>query len=373
MNGSIRVGTLFGIPFYVSASWFLVLGLVTFSYGSGLAAQFPSLPTGLAGGLGLVAALLLFASVVAHELGHSFAARRQGIQVHSITLFLFGGLAQLEKESETPAGAFWVAIAGPLVSLALFLGFTGLGMGLGLAGPWGAIVGLLASLNLVLALFNLIPGLPLDGGNVLKALVWKLTGNPYQGVQFAGRVGQVLGWAAIALGVLPFLVSGSFSGFWQVLIGGFLLQNAGRAAQSAGIQSRLARFTAAEAVTPDSPVVAASTTLRTFADMLILNNHAWQQFLVVDDQGQLVGAIAVDALRRVPAQEWGDRSVGSLLRPLSQILIQADQSLLEAAELLEREHLSALPVVQANGTLLGLLEKTTLLRLLQQSPRPAAA
>ena len=182
-------------------------------------AQFPQLSGGLALLLGLMTALLLFASVVAHELGHSFAAKAQGIDVKSITLFIFGGLASLEKESKTPAGAFWVAIAGPLVSLLLFGLFTVTGFGLTTSGPLPAILGVLGAVNLALALFNLIPGLPLDGGNILKSIVWKITGNPYKGVVFASRVGQIFGWVAIASGLLPLLFFGSFANFWNLLVG----------------------------------------------------------------------------------------------------------------------------------------------------------
>ena len=177
MNSTFRVGNLFGIPFYVHPSWFLVVALVTWTYGTGLAEEFPSLGAALPWVLGLMAALLLFASVLAHELGHSLVAIRQGIGVKSITLFLFGGLANLEKESETPADAFWVAIAGPLVSLVLFGLLTAIGIGTGVSGALAVLLGLLASVNLALALFNLIPGLPLDGGNILKALVWGVHGD----------------------------------------------------------------------------------------------------------------------------------------------------------------------------------------------------
>jgi len=178
MNGTFRVGNLFGIPFYINASWFLVLGLVTWQYGGQLAFLFPGLGPVAPWMLGLFTAMLLFASVLAHELGHSWVAIKQGIGVKSISLFLFGGLANLERESTTPAEAFWVAIAGPLVSLFLSGLLTAVGIGTGATGPAAAILGLLASINLVLALFNLIPGLPLDGGNILKAIVWKITGNP---------------------------------------------------------------------------------------------------------------------------------------------------------------------------------------------------
>jgi Zn-dependent protease/CBS domain-containing protein len=367
MNGTIRVGNLFGIPFYVAPSWFLILGLVTWSYASGLAAQFPALGGSLAWLLGLVAALLLFASVLAHELGHSFVAIKQGIAVKSITLFLFGGLASLEKESKTPAEAFWVAIAGPLVSLLLFGIATVIQVSTAVSGPFAALLGTLAYVNLALALFNLIPGLPLDGGNILKALVWKITGNPYKGVVFASRVGQLIGWLAIASGLIPLLTFGSFGNFWNLLLGFFLLQNAGRVAQSATVQEKLNGLTVADALTPDSPVVPASLSLREFADQSILSKAKWGRFLVTDEAGQLVGAIALDDLRTVPTTTWSETTVKDAMQLIEQsAVVQSNQSLLEAVTLLEQQQRSTLPVIRENGVLVGLLEKAAIIRLLQR-------
>ncbi|MBO3459783.1 site-2 protease family protein [Aetokthonos hydrillicola Thurmond2011] len=374
MNGTIRVGNLFGIPFYVHPSWFLVLGLVTWSYSSGLGAQFPLLSGGLTLVLGLMTALLLFASVVAHELGHSFAAKRQNIDVKSITLFIFGGLASLEKESKTPAEAFWVAIAGPLVSLLLFAIFLAIGFATAASGPFAAILSVLASVNLALALFNLIPGLPLDGGNILKAIVWKITGNPYKGVVFASRVGQIFGWVAIASGLLPLLLFGSFGNFWNLLVGFFLLQNAGNAAQFARVQEHLTNLTAVDAITPDSPIVSANLSLREFADEQLLNSQNWRRFLVVDDNGQLVGVISVDDLRSIPSRLWSEKQVIDLIRPIEKsITVQSDQPLLEVVELLEKQKLSALPVVRNNGALVGILEKASVINLLYQKTQPNPA
>ncbi|MBD2103768.1 site-2 protease family protein [Leptolyngbya sp. FACHB-261] len=372
MNGTFRVGSLFGIPFYIHSSWFLVLGLVTWSYGSGLAAQFPGLVAPFPWLVGLFAALLLFTSVVAHELGHSLVALRQGIDVKSITLFLFGGVARLEQESKTPAEAFWVAIAGPLVSLLLFGALTLLGIATANSGAFAAIVGLLASVNLALALFNLIPGLPLDGGNILKALVWKLTGNRYKGVAFASRAGQVLGWLAIASGLLPLVLFGSLGNFWNLLIGWFLLQNAGQIAQSAKVESKLSQFTAADAVSPERPIVSAAMSLRQFADEQIMKPCSGH--LVVDAAGQLLGKIDLEDLRSVPTAYWSETQVGDVAKPVeSSATVQADQPLLDVVKLLEQRKLSQLFVVGANGVLVGLLEKASILRLMQSGPavRPA--
>ncbi|MBD0363153.1 MAG: site-2 protease family protein [Coleofasciculus sp. C3-bin4] len=367
MNGSIRIGNLFGIPFYVNPSWFLVLGLVTWECGNLLAAQFPYM-----GGiapllLGFVGALLLFASVLAHELGHSFVAIRQGIEVKSITLFLFGGLASLEKESQTPGQAFWIAIAGPAVSLMLFALFTAIGVGTSLSGPLAAMVGILAYINLMLALFNLIPGLPLDGGNILKSLVWKITSNPYKGVVFASRVGQFVGWIAIAVGLLSILGISNIGSFWTLLIGLFLLQNAGRSAQSATMQETLTVLKAEDAVIPNSPIVSADLSLREFANEYIIGKDQWRKFFVTDEEGQLLGAIVVDDLKTIPTSNWPATQVRELMQQVDlSTTVQSDQSLLEVITLLEKEKLTLLPVVRENGVFVGLLEKASIIRLLEK-------
>ena len=359
MNGTFRVGNLFGIPFYVNASWFLVLGLVTWQYGGALAV-FPTLGPVAPWLLGLFAALLLFASVLAHELGHSWVAIKQGIGVKSISLFLFGGLANLERESKTPAEAFWVAIAGPLVSLFLSGLLTAIGIGAALTGPAAAIVQLLASINLVLALFNLIPGLPLDGGNILKAIVWKITGNPYKGVIFASRVGQIIGWIAIATGI--------FGNIWNLVIGWFLLQNAGQSAQYATVQNKLAGLTAADALTAESPIVSQDLSLREFANNYVIGStQTWRRFLVTDDAGQLVGAIDLDDLKTIPTGSWPTVLVKELLKPIEfSTTVKPELSLLEVVTLLETLKVQELPVIRENGVLVGLVEKAEIARLLQK-------
>ncbi len=368
MNGNnIRVGTLFGIPFFVNPSWFLVLGLVALTYGDDLARAFPSLLPGVPLVLGLVTGLLVFASVIAHELGHSWVAIKQGIQVKSIALFLFGGVASLEKEPETPGNAFWVSIAGPAVSFLLFGLLTIFNGFVVLPAPLTAIISVLALVNLSLGLFNLIPGLPLDGGNILKALVWKITGNPYQGVKFASWGGQAFGYLAIASGVVPLLLFGSFDSLWNILIGWFLVQNASQAAQFARVQSRLTGLVVADAVSVDSPIVSAEASLRDFVDLRTLSPGNWLKFMVTDASGRLVGEITVDALQGIPGDLWSSKTVGELMQPIEQAaLIESDHTLLQAIEQLEKYKLPALTVIQANGSLVGLLEKTVIIDLIQK-------
>lgn len=373
MNGNIRVGNLFGIPFYVSPSWFIVLGIVTLTYGGQLA-LFPQLGGITPWILGLVTALLLFASVIAHELGHSLVAISQKIGVKSITLFIFGGLASLEKESETPLEAFSVAIAGPLVSLLLFGLFTIIGLNVALPLPIAAIISLLASINLALALFNLIPGLPLDGGNVLKALVWKITGNPNQGIIFASRVGQIFGWLAILIGGLAVVGLSPIGSFWTLLIGFFLLQNAGNSAQSAQVQEMMNGLTAEDAVIPNSPIVNQNLNLRSFANDYVIGQNKWSKFLVTDEAGNLQGAIATDDLKKVATSDWTKILVKELIQPNQALTtVRSNQTLLEVVKLLEQQRIPQLAVVNENGAIVGLLEKASVINLLQQKTQLKAA
>ena len=366
MNGNIRIGNLFGIPFFINPSWFFVLGLITLSYGTNLT-QFPELTGILPWLLGLVAALLLFTSVLAHELGHSFVAIAQGIPVKSITLFIFGGLATLEKESETPLQAFLVAIAGPLVSIILFGVFAFIGAIAPLNAPLEAIVQLLASINLILALFNLIPGLPLDGGNVLKSIVWQITGNPNKGVIFAGRVGQIIGWLGIIIGGLAVLGISPVGSLWTLLIGWFLLRNAGFAAQSATVQDKLDNYTAKDAIVPDSPIVVESLSIREFVNDYVIGKERWKKFLVTDEEGILIGAIATEDLKAIPTSQWNETHLRELTQPLETVkTIPAEMSLLEVVKKIEIENLGELAVVTPSGGVMGLLEKSSIINLMEK-------
>lgn len=373
MNGNIRVGNLFGIPFYINPSWFFVLGLITLTYGGELS-QFPQLTGIMPWLLGFLAAILLFASVVAHELGHSFVAIAQGIEVKSITLFLFGGLATLGRESKTPLEAFLVAIAGPLVSLLLFGIFLIIGLNISLNAPMAAILSLLAYINLALGLFNLIPGLPLDGGNILKAIVWQVTGNPNKGVLFASRFGQFFGWLAIVIGALSILGITQFGSFWTLLIGIFLLQNAGFSAQSAKVQDFLSRYTAKDVISPNSPVVPINLTLRDFANNYVIGKQQWSKFLVTDSEGKLLGVVNVEDMKTIPTSQWTEVNIGQLLQTSESLkLVLSHTSLLDVVKILEGENLSQVTVVEENGTVLGLIEKASILTFLSQKTQSQPA
>jgi len=364
MNGNIKIGNLFGIPFFVNPSWFFILGLVTWSYGSNLA-RFPTFSGATPWILGFITAILLFSSVLAHELGHSFVAIYHGIPVKSITLFIFGGLATLEKESETPWQAFSVAIAGPLVSVLLFGIFGLINANFSLSSPLTAIVAPVAYINLVLALFNMIPGLPLDGGNVLKSIVWKITGNPNKGVIFAGKAGQVVAWIAIALGILAIAGISQVGSFWTLLIGVFLLQNAGTATRSATVQDKLDQYTAKDAVIADSPLVSSELSIREFVNQYVIGQERWKKFLVIDLEEKLIGTISSEDLKQIATSKWNDIYLNEIVKPVPEVeTIDAATSLLEVAKMIEIKGLCELVVLGEADKVIGLLEKSSITNLM---------
>lgn len=403
MNG-IRLGSLFGIPFFVNPSWFFIFGLVTWSEALSLGHAFRL--TGLLPWvLGAITALLMFSSVVLHELGHSLVAMRQGIEVKSITLFIFGGLASLAEESKTPGNAFWVAIAGPLVSFALFGLFTAIQHSIDVAAPVNGVLGLLASINLILGLFNLIPGLPLDGGNILKALVWKITGKPYKGVAFASRFGQFFGWFGVVIGLnavfdnvlgqilaqgvslataspnnplsllmgplMPIILILSavfqYGSLWTLFIGLFLLQNANRSAQTAVIQEELSGITAADAAYPNSPIVPSTLSLREFANTFLIGvEKTWKRYLVVDENRALVGTLDAEAIKQIPTNEWWDVTVAQLTEAAAELdTVAANEPLLDLMTRYAQKPISSL-VVKDGDAVVGIIEQASLFEMMQQ-------
>jgi Zn-dependent protease len=251
MQSGWRIGSLLDIPLFIDRSWPWIVGLIAFNDILLFTAAY-GIPSAI--GAGLTQALLLFGSVLCHELGHSLTARSQGIGVNSITLFFFGGVASIERESSSPWDALLVAIAGPAVSLVLYLLFSAFGVFFGALLPDGNIIQLLstnlARISLVLALFNLIPGLPLDGGQVLKAAVWQITGDRIAGARWAINGGKFLGWSAIGIGLALVLLTGQIGAIWLTLIGSFILRNAKRYSQFTNLQALLLQLQAKDAMAP---------------------------------------------------------------------------------------------------------------------------
>ncbi|HEY9795614.1 MAG TPA: site-2 protease family protein [Leptolyngbyaceae cyanobacterium] len=360
MQGSWRIGSLFGIPLFLDPSWFFILAFVTIINALDL---YPTFGSVLAGSAGLGMALLLFASVVLHELGHSLTARSQGIKVNSITLFIFGGVASIDQESKTPGEAFQVAIAGPAVSLTLFGLFYLLSQVLPSSSVGQVLTLDLARINLVLALFNLIPGLPLDGGQVLKAAVWKLTGNRFQGVRWAATSGKTLGGSAIALGLVLVLLTGQWGAIWLTLIGGFIFRNASAYDRLTTLQEALLQLVASDAMTHDFRVVDANQTLRSFADEYILADIQTPMPYYAAAHGRYRGLVAIEDLHFVERSRWESQTLESIVRPLSEIAtVEEKTPLVEVIKSLEASQLNRLTVLSPAGTVAGVVDRGDIVR-----------
>lgn len=355
MQANWRIGSLFGIPFFLDPSWFFILAFLTLVNARNFT---PSFGTTLAWSAGFVMALLLFGSVVLHELGHSLVARSQGITVNSITLFVFGGIASIERESKSPGEAFQVAIAGPAVSLILFGLFYLIPQVLPLADMGRVILGDLARINLVIALFNLIPGLPLDGGQVLKAAVWKLTGNRFQGVRWATKTGKILGGLAIALGLGLAIQSQEWTILWIAFIGGFILRNANAYDRLTTLQETLLQLVATDAMTRDFRVVDTNQTLRSFADEYILAETQTPMPYYATKEGRYRGLVVVEDLHFIERSNWDTLTLERIVHPLSEIAtVEEKTSLLDAINTLESCQLTRLTVVSPAGTVAGIIDR----------------
>ena len=360
MQSSWRIGAILGIPLFVDSSWFIILLLVTVSYG--LEPSWHSAWGNLAWVMGFALALLLFASVLLHELGHSVAAKFQGIAVNSITLFLFGGIAAIDKESKTPGDALKVAIAGPLVSFGLFIVLTAIPQIPALPTPVGVITSSVAQINLVLTLFNLIPGLPLDGGQVLKALVWKVTNSRIKGIRWAARSGQLLGWLAITFGLVMAVFYQAFSGFWIAAIGWFALRNAAGYNQITNLQEAMLALTAADTMARDFRVVDATMSLRQFADTYLLDENRAPVYFAASD-GRYRGLVSIEDMRDIERSQWDTTPLSQIAQPLLDIpSVREGTSLTEAIDQLEAAQRPQITVLTPADAVAGTIDRGDVVR-----------
>ena len=354
-----------GIPLRIQPSWFIILVLLTLAFQQ----QAASLPEAsgapaLSWLLGLSTALLLFVSLLLHELGHSLAARREGIKVSSITLHLIGGVARMERESSTAMGSFRVAAAGPAVSFLL--------AGLLLASQHSAdhvnpllgnLVAQLGVLNLALALFNLLPGLPLDGGLILKSLVWQFTGSQRRGIQVATATGRLLSLTAIMLGVWWFLNSGGFPALWVVMLGWFGVGASRSQSQTLALQQLLINLQVGPASSKRFRVLEADQTLRSLSQMRLRGadseNDLQPDWVLVCRSGRWIGYVTDQPLKDLAVQYWDRQTVGEHMRPLADLpSLQESAPLWKAVLALEQSEHGRLLVTGAAGLPSGTLDRS---------------
>lgn len=357
MDGSITLGHVWGIPIRINPSLFLILGLLTFSLANSvLPGENPDMTTTGLWLTALLTAILFGGSILFHELAHAWVSLRNGIGVQSVTLYFFGGIAQLEGKPKSPGAEFRVAAVGPASSFVLAGIFWALGQAIGDRGYLGASLQWLATINVALAVFNLLPGYPLDGGRILESIVWQLTGKQETGVRVASASGQIIAWGLIAFGVYRVFQGDVFGGIWTAIIG-FILNNAASAERQAFLQQRqLAGIPVAQVMgIVSEPQVPAGLTLDQLVEQHILGTG--QGSFIVTAAGNPVGVLNLRDVSQVPRTEWPQRTTGDVMTPLGELpRVSPSEELLRAVELMDANQLSLVPVFD-NGALAGLLTR----------------
>ena len=335
---------ILSIPIHINPSWVLIYGLITWTLAAGyFPRQLPGLEPIAYWANGLLAALLLFVSVLIHELAHSVVAMRHGLTVHGITLHLLGGVSQLEGEPPDPRTEFRVAAVGPLASFVIAFGLWI--VRLAVESAWGdAILTYLLFVNVAIGVFNLIPGFPLDGGRLLRAIVWNATGDFSRATAVAGRVGSAVAVGLIALGVLQAFAGALLNGLWLVLIGLFLRQAARASYSEVTLRAALGSLAVADVMTREVVTVPWRATVGDLARQFW--SHHVTSFPVVD--GAIVRGIAtVHDAARVPAAEWERTSVQNVMRPLAgEMTIAPTATALEALHRASANGIGRLAVVE---------------------------
>jgi Zn-dependent protease/CBS domain-containing protein len=358
----IPLGRVFGIPLYLHPSWFIIFLLITVSLATQFTSQHPAWTSEQHWLLGIVTSFLFFASVVFHELSHSVVAKAYKIPVQSITLFVFGGLSRITREPDNGKQEFNVAIAGPLSSLFL-------------AGCFGlvwryvtgsemihAAAGWLAEINLMLALFNLVPGFPLDGGRVLRGIVWGVTGDLTKATKIAANAGKFFAYLMILVGAWQALHGNWVGGLWLAFIGWFLLSAAQESYASMAARSTLAGVRAEDIMTRDVPTVTRDMSIDEYVHEVLRTGSRCH---VVTGAGTPVGLVTLAAARSVPRDEWKNTSIQAVMLPVDKIHSAApEEPAMSILQRMQSQDINQMPVISENH-IVGMISRDSILRLLQ--------
>ena len=371
MGPSIRIGRIFGVQIGLHPSWFVIAVILTYTLAAGqLPATFPGWEQALYWVVGASIAVLLFASVLAHEMSHALLARRFGLKVRDITLFIFGGAATLEEEAKRPRDEAVMAAAGPITSLLIGAALWGISVFIGQP-QVAAIVGSLGLINVSLGIFNLIPGFPMDGGRILRAVLWKIRGDRFAATRNAAAVGRLFGYLLIAVGIfIIFQANDLFYGLWLALIGWFLSNAAEAAVAQTSVEHALHGIKVRDVMETDPPAISPNESVADLVnDRLIRGEH--RSFLVRHDDGGLAGIVTLSDVRRMPRENWESARVTDIMTRYANLAtIEPETELAPALKLLQEREVNQLPVVTDEGrTVVGLLTRAGILRLIEARMR----
>lgn len=385
MRSGFRIAKIFGINIRIDWSWILIFALISWNLRLAFGQAHPTWTPALQWGIAIVAALLFFASVLAHELAHSLMALQQKLPVRNITLFLFGGVSNIERNPPSPQAEFLITIVGPITSIGLGILFTWLGawrMGantltfnnptqiIGQLDPVTTLLLWLGPINILLGVFNLIPGFPLDGGRVLRSILWAATDNLKRATRWASGVGQFVAWLFIVMGVamalgvqIPFFGTGFINGLWLAFIGWFLNSASIQSYQQVLVQDLLEGVPVGRLMRQQPPTVPADSSISDLVHNYVMrsDDHAFP----VEDQGHFVGLITLEDMRKVEKADWDATLVRDVMTPAQQLMTaRVEEDADEAFRKLSQRDVRQLPVLQ-DGELTGMLRRRDIMRWLQ--------
>ncbi|MEQ1728460.1 MAG: site-2 protease family protein [Vicinamibacterales bacterium] len=368
MKPTIALGRAFGVEIGLHYSWFIIALMITLSLAGHFGATDPNWSRAVVWTSAVVTAVAFFISIVLHELSHALVARARGVSVRSITLFALGGVATMENPSPDARTEFWVAAAGPIASVAIGLGCYGLAASLGWSlqahsGPSIAVLGWLGYINISLAVFNLIPGFPLDGGRILRAILWGRSGDADRATMTAARVGQAVAFGFILLGVTRFFGGAGFGGLWIAFIGWFLLQAAQASYAQVTVVADLRGVYVRDIMSSDCETVDADMRVQTLVDEYLLRSG--QRCFVVGGPGRILGLITPHEIKGVARDRWASTPISEVMRPIRQLrTIQPSMPAIDALRLMGQEDVNQLPVM-SEGKFEGMVGRSHILQLLQ--------
>ena len=369
MRSQIKLGRIGGIEIGLHYSWFVIALLITFSLAAHFHSVNPGWNTSWTWGVAVITSVLFFATLLMHELAHSLVARSRGLSVRAITLFALGGISQIESEAPDAKTEFWIAIVGPLTSLLIGVLCIGIAAAIGWRpgreprDPVSAVLFWLGSINVGLAAFNMIPGYPLDGGRVLRAIAWWITRSMDRATRIAATNGQVVAFLFILYGIYRFFVGANFGGLWMAFIGWFLLDAARSSYLQVGLLAGLRGHHVADMMERDCATVPAYVSVRDFVDEYLLHS-ANRCFVVMQDE-EPVGIVTASEVKAVARDRWTQTSLQSIMRPLDQMPVVAPEMPVEQAlDVMSHTKANELAVV-SSGKLEGIFSRHQIARFLQ--------
>lgn len=368
MESQIKLGRIFGIEIGLHYSWLIIAVLISLSLAGYFSQMHPQWSQGVIWAVSIVTAISFFLAILLHELAHAAVARRRGLPVNTITLFALGGVANIEEEPEDAKTEFWMAIVGPGTSAligAVCLGAARIAGWTPATDPEGPLLSMLVWLgyvNLGLAIFNLIPGFPMDGGRVLRSIVWWINGNAAKATRVASISGQVIAIGFIILGLVQFFNGAGFGGLWLAFIGWFLLSAAKATFFHSELKEKLKGVTVGDLMAPECATVDGNENLEQFVDEHLLRSPS-RCFIVVEG-GEPAGLITPNEVKSVERNLWKFKTTSDVMKPLEAILtVPPDMPALDALELIGKNGVNQLPVLE-NGKLKGIISREQILNYL---------